>query len=169
MENSVKLYSLNLTQAKGALFALLFVAGNIVLPQLCHSIPQGGPIFLPIYFFTLVGAYKYGWQVGLLTAVASPLLNNAFFGMPATGMLPVVLTKSVLLAASAALVARKSGRLTLATLLLVVVSYQALGSLAEWAFNGNFFAALQNLRLGFPGLLIQILGGYVVLRFLLKK
>ena len=64
METSVKLYSLQYTQAKTYLFATLFVIGNIVLPQLAHTVPQGGFIFLPIYFFTLIAAYKYGWQAG---------------------------------------------------------------------------------------------------------
>ncbi len=66
---SIKLYSLNYRQTVTYGAALLFVAGNIVLPQLCHLVPQEGLILLPIYFFTLIGAYKYGWQVGLLTAV----------------------------------------------------------------------------------------------------
>ncbi len=53
-------------------FCLLFIAGNILLPQLCHLIPDGGKILLPIYFFTLIAGYKFGLKVGLLTAVLSP-------------------------------------------------------------------------------------------------
>ena len=37
METSAKLYSLNYSNVKTYLFALLFIAGNIALPQLCHS------------------------------------------------------------------------------------------------------------------------------------
>lgn len=44
METTVKLYSLNFRQAKTYWFTLLFVAGNLILPQLCHLIPQGGLI-----------------------------------------------------------------------------------------------------------------------------
>ncbi len=98
---AVKLYSLDYRDAKTYLAAALFVAGNILLPQICHSVPQGGLRWLPIYFFTLVGAYKYGWRVGLLTAVLSPLVNSALFGMPAAAALPAILLKSVLLAAAA--------------------------------------------------------------------
>ena len=32
-----------------------------------------GPAMLPIYFFTLIGAYKYGFKVGMLTAVLSQI------------------------------------------------------------------------------------------------
>ena len=62
METSVKLYSLKHSNVKTYLFALLFVAGNIALPQLCHLVPYGGPTLLPIYFFTLIAAYKYGFH-----------------------------------------------------------------------------------------------------------
>ena len=82
METSAKLYSLNYSNVKTYLFALLFVAGNIALPQLCHLVPYGGPTLLPIYFFTLIAAYKYGFRVGLLTAVLSPVINHVLFAMP---------------------------------------------------------------------------------------
>lgn len=98
---TVKLYSMEYNYAKTYWIAVLFVAGNIFLPQLCHLIPQGGIRWLPIYFFTLIGAYKYGWRVGLLTALASPLVNSALFGMPAVAGLPAILLKSVLLALTA--------------------------------------------------------------------
>lgn len=62
---TVKLYALSYNNVKTYLAASLFVLGNLVMPQLFHLIPQGGMIWLPIYFFTLVGAYKYGWKVGL--------------------------------------------------------------------------------------------------------
>lgn len=79
---TVKLYSLEFANAKTYLAAALFAVGNILLPQLCHQVHLGGPTWLPIYFFTLVGACKYGWRVGLLTAVVSPLVNSLLFGMP---------------------------------------------------------------------------------------
>lgn len=72
MEAAVKLYSLDYNNVKTYLTALLFVAGNMILPQIFHLVPQGGITWLPIYFFTLVAAYKYGWKVGLLTGVLSP-------------------------------------------------------------------------------------------------
>lgn len=66
METSAKLYSLNYSNVKTYLSALLFIAGNIALPQLCHLIPYGGPTLLPIYFFTLIAGYKYGFCVGII-------------------------------------------------------------------------------------------------------
>ena len=98
MESTTKLYSLNYTNANTYLFAFVFIVGNVVLPQLCHLVHLGGPAMLPIYFFTLIGAYKYGFKVGMLTAVLSPLVNSFLFGMPSVTILPAILVKSVLLA-----------------------------------------------------------------------
>lgn len=72
---TVKLYSLDYSNARTYLMAALFIAGNMALPQLFHLIPQGGITWLPIYFFTLIGAYKFGWKVGLLTAILSPIIK----------------------------------------------------------------------------------------------
>ena len=138
----------------------MFGAGNIGLPQLCHLGPKGGVTWLPIYFCTLVGAYKYGWKAGLLTAVLSPLLNSWWFGMPA----PAILLKSVLLAVGAGLVAARFQKVTLPLLLAVVLFYQLAGTLGEWALSGSLFTALQDFRIGIPGMLLQVVGGYWVIR-----
>ena len=122
METSVKLYSLNYSNVKTYLFALLFVAGNIALPQLCHLIPYGGPTLLPIYFFTLVASYKYGFRVGLLTAILSPVINHLLFAMPSETALPVILIKSTLLAGASALAARTLKSVSLLGVLGVVLS-----------------------------------------------
>lgn len=82
METSAKLYSLSFSNVKTYLFAFLFVAGNIALPQLCHLVPMGGPTLLPIYFFTLIAAYKFGFRVGLLTALLSPVINHLLLVCP---------------------------------------------------------------------------------------
>lgn len=167
--NTIALYQLGVRNLKTYLFALLFIAGNILLPQLCHLVPQGGLILLPIYFFTLVGAYKYGFTVGLLTAVLSPLVNNLLFAMPAAPMLPVIMVKGALLAAIAAFVASRANLIMLVSLVIAVVAAQLFGSLFEWAYTGSLSAAIQDIALGWPGLLLQVFGGYLVLSFVLKK
>ncbi|MCI6617642.1 MAG: ECF transporter S component [Prevotella sp.] len=158
------IYQLGLREMKTYLLTVLFIVGNILLPQLCHLIPQGGLILLPIYFFTLIGAYKYGLPVGLLTAIGSPLVNHLLFGMPPAAMLPVILVKGSLLALAAALIAARMGRVSLAGVAMAVVACQAVGMLAEWAITGSGAAALQDVRLGFPGLLLQVFGGWALLR-----
>ncbi len=167
--SSVKLYSLGYGEVRTYMVAALFILGNIALPQLCHLVPQGGLTWLPIYFFTLVGAYKYGWRVGLLTAVMSPLVNCAAFGMPAVAALPAILLKSALLAGAAGYAAYRFKRVSFAVLVGVVLFYQTVGTIGEWAIVGNFFAAVQDFRVGIPGMLLQILGGWALIRFVLKR
>lgn len=162
------LYTIKLSDSKAYLFSALFVLGNIVLPQLCHFIPSGGPTLLPIYFFTLIAAYKYGWQVGLLTAVASPIVNHALFGMPSATMLPVLLFKSAVLALSASFIAHRFRKVSILLLLAVVLSYQIIGTLFEWPIMGSLTVALQDFRIGVPGMLIQIFGGFLFLKYLNK-
>ena len=169
METTVKLYSLNFRQAKTYWFTLLFVAGNLILPQLCHLIPQGGLILLPIYFFTLIAAYKFGIRVGLLTAVLSPLAHSALFGMPAAAVLPEILIKSVTLAVAAAMAARYLKNVSMLAMVAVVLAYQIIGSLFEWVLTGSFLTAMQDFRLGVPGMLLQIVAGYALLKWLAKR
>lgn len=160
MEREIKIYNYGLNELKTYLFVLLFVAGNIILPQLCHLIPDGGKMFLPIYFFTLVASYKYGVKVGLMTAVLSPIINSLLFGMPALALLPAILTKSVVLALVASFVANKTHKISIVNLLIVVLTYQCVGTLAEWAMTSSFYVAIQDFRLGIPGMILQLFGTY---------
>jgi hypothetical protein len=168
MDTTVKLYSLSYKESKTYLFSLIFIAGNIVLPQICHFVPGGGLMWLPIYFFTLIAAYKYGIGVGLLTAIASPLINSLLFGMPPVAVLPVIIIKSVLLAVGAAYAAHLSGKISFLAIAAAVVAYQLVGTLIEWAIVANFFRAVNDLRVGYPGILIQIFAGYAVLKAINK-
>ena len=165
---NIALHQLGISELKTYLLAVAFVIGNIALPQLCHLVPQGGLILLPIYFFTLIAAYKYGFTVGLLTAVFSPLANHLLFGMPPSAMLPIILVKSTLLALAAAYIAKKTQKVSLLTVTLAVVAYQAVGMLVEWAMTGSLQAALQDIWLGYPGIFLQIVGGWLILRYVLK-
>ena len=82
---------------------------------------------------------------------------------------PANLLKSVLLAVAASLAAWRAGRVTLPLLAGVVLFYQLFGSLGEWAWTGSAKAALQDIRIGLPGMLAQVFAGYAVLRYLLRN
>ena len=166
MEKEIKIYNLDFDQLKTYLFVTLFVAGNIIFPQLCHLIPNGGHIFLPIYFFTLIASYKYGMKVGVMTTVLSPAVNSILFGMPAVAVVPSIMIKSVFLAIAASWVAEKSNKVSLWSVLLVILSYQLFGSLVEWIMTGSLYAAAVDFRLGVPGMLIQWLGGFLFIKYM---
>jgi hypothetical protein len=154
--------------AKLYLLALAFALGNLLLPMAVHAMPQGGLIFLPLFFFTLVAAYAEGLNAGLLVALASPLLNTALTGMPPLGLLPLILLKSLFIAIAAALSAARLRRISLPAIAGLVLAMQALGALAEWALLGSLAGALRSAWLGIPGMLIMSLGGYALLRWVAR-
>ena len=125
--------------------------------------------WLPIYFFTLVGAYKCGWRVGLLTAILSPLVNSAFFGMPPAAALPAILLKSTLMSIIGGYVASRFHKASILLLTVVVLSYQVIGTLGEWAMKGDFWLAVQDFRIGIPGMLLQVFGGWIFINRLIRK
>lgn len=169
MQTTLRTETLSFNNYRTWLLASLFIAGNIIMPQLFHTVRLGGPTWLPIYFFTLVGAWIGGWRTGLLTALASPVINSLVFGMPAVAMLPTIILKSSLLAGAAAYAGRHQMKATLATVALVILSYQLPGTLGEWALTGSADMALGDLTIGLPGLLLQLFGATAVINFIIDK
>lgn len=151
------------SQVRFYLWVAVFTVGNLVFPALVHTIPRGGLIFLPIYFFTLVAAYRWGLWAGLATAVLSPLANTLLTGMPPWPMVDLIVVKSLLLAVAASVVASRSRQVSLLSLVLVVVAYQLGGGVYEAFRAGSVAAALSDWVLGWPGLVIQVIGGGLVL------
>lgn len=167
--STVRLYSLSARRAGTWIAAAAFIAGGIVVSQLCCLIPDGGRILLPLCFFTLLGAYKYGWRVGLLTALVSPAAGALLFGTPAAAALPVVIFKTVAAALAASLAASYTGRITLRTMAAVVLSYQAAGLLFGWTWSGSLAAAVQDFRMGLAGMVVQAVGVWAAIRYLFRR
>ena len=87
--------------------------------------------------------------------------------MPVVEMLPVILTKSALLAGAAAFFAHKAGKVSLCAILFAILAYQIVGTGIEVIINNfNIQASLGDFRLGIPGMLVQLFGGYLVLKAL---
>ena len=116
----------------------------------------------------VIAAYKYGFRVGLLTAVLSPVINHVLFAMPSEAVLPIILIKSTLLAGASALAARTVKTVSLLAVLGVILSYQLIGTAFEWMIEGDFYIAVQDFRIGIPGMLIQWFGGYALLKAIAK-
>ena len=89
--------------------------------------------------------------------------------MPPAGVLPAILLKSVLLAVVAGCAANCFKRISIPVLALVVLAYQLIGTLGEWAMVGNLALAFQDFRIGIPGMGLQILGGYLFIKYLVYK
>ena len=165
MEATVRLYTLNYDEAKTYLWAAIFVACNLVLPQVFHLIPQGGIIFSPLSLVILVGAYKFGWKTGLLTALASPLVNHLLTGMPAWEVMPVMTMKLAILALVAGLAAQRFKTVSLPLLIGVVLVCKAIEALGELALTGGIAATIADFTIGWPGLLLQVVGTWLILKY----
>lgn len=164
MEASIRLYSLSYSEKLTYLAAALFIACNIALPQLFHLIPQGGIIFSPLSLVIMAGAYKLGWRAALLAAVASPIVNHALFGMPAADVMTLMAVKLSLLAVIAGLAAQYFKSVSLPILVGVVLTVKAFEFLAEFLLTGNVAATVADFTIGWPGLLLQVLGTYAILK-----
>lgn len=156
--------TLTLAQPKTYTWSAAFIAANIALPHLFHLIPGGGVMFLPIYFFTLIGAMRYGMQLGLLTAVMTPIVGNLIFGAPAAAMLPDMLFKGTMLAIIGAAASHRFGT-SLVSCLGAVVAAFALVGLAEWPFTGAAYA-FQDFVTGLPGMAMMTLGAFLTSKFI---
>ena len=165
MEANVKLYAFNYDEAKTYLWAMVFVACNLILPQVFHLIPQGGIIFAPLSFVILAGAYKFGWKTGLLAALASPLVNHAITGMPAWGVMPVMTLKLAVIALVAGLAAQRFKTISLPLILVVVLVSMALGALGELAITSGIAGTIQDCTVGWPGILLQVFGTWLIIKY----
>lgn len=165
MNASAKLYTLNYDEAKTYLWASIFVACNLVLPHVFHLIPQGGIIFAPLSLVILIGAYKLGWKVGLIAALASPLVNHLLTGMPAWPVLVVMTFKLVVLALIAGFTAQHFKRVSWFLLIGVVLSSLIIGGLGELLLTGGIEATIQDFTIGWPGIHLQVVGAYLVCKY----
>ena len=163
MTTNVKLYTLHYSETQTYLWAAIFMAANTLLPQLFHLIPQGGIMFAPLSFVILAGSYKFGWKTGLLAALASPIVNNLIWGAPLWEVIPVMALKLAFLALAAGLTAQYFRKVDLLLLVGVVLITELLGGIAEWALTGGITATIADFTIGWPGLLLQVLGTYAVL------
>lgn len=62
--------------------------------------------------------------------------------------------------------ANRFKRISIPVLALAVLAYQFIGTLGEWAMVGNLALAFQDFRIGIPGMGLQILGGYLFIKYL---
>jgi hypothetical protein len=157
--------TLGLKDARLYLVIAAMVLGNLLLPMALHRIPDAGRTFLPILFFTLIAGWRFGAKAGLLTGVLSPLINHYLTGMPPAPVLQSLMLQSALLGILAAVIASRSRELTLPALALAVFLHQALILLPQ-ALQAGLRPAFATFELRLPGILLQILGGFVLLWFL---
>lgn len=145
------------------IFASLFVAFGLILPQLFHLVGGTGPIFLPMHIPVLLAGFFLGARYGLLVGLLTPILSSMTTGMPvipilyfmmfelmAYGFLSGYLYKNRKFPAMISLLlAMIGGRAVLAAVVFVL---QALLGL-KFSPMGYLTGALTS---GVPGMVIQV-------------
>jgi hypothetical protein len=89
--------------------------------------------------------------------------------MPATEVMGVMTMKLGVLALVAGLAAQYFKTLSLPMLLGVVLVCKAIEALGELILTGGISATIADFTIGWPGLLLQIVGGYLIIKYLLNK
>lgn len=158
------MFTLAFNETRTYLWSAVFILCNLVLPQLCHLIPQGGVMLAPLSLVIMAGAYKFGWKPALIAAALSPLVNHYATGMPAWGVLQVMTVKLIILALVAGLAAQYYRKATLPILVGVVLTAELLGGLGELALTGGIAATIADFAIGWPGLILQVAGTYLLVK-----
>ncbi len=104
---SFKFLELQFTQSRLYLASCIFVFFSVATPYLCHLFSLTGKVLLPLYFFTILAAYKFGWKAGMFTALLSPIISYLLSGMPNGHILILVVLKGVALGVFAGFIAKK--------------------------------------------------------------
>ena len=76
--------------------------------------------------------------------------------------------KSLALVLAVEVVSRKMD-FSIFSVAIAVLAYQLVGMTVEFFMDFNFLHALQDIRIGWPGILIQIVGGYFVIKALQRR
>ena len=160
----VQTKTITLKDTISSVMTLLFIAANIGLPHLFHMIPDGGIMFLPIYFFTAVAAVLYGRNMGIITAIMSPTMGYFIFGAPRLTMIPDMILKGVLLSVVITFFLAKcrKTRNRYMSIPIGVITAWAVAGIMELPFWEMHFAFLDFFT-GIPGLCFMTIGGWIAL------
>ncbi|MBR0385219.1 MAG: ECF transporter S component [Erysipelotrichaceae bacterium] len=80
-----------MNRTRKLVFAALFIALGVALPQAFHAVPNAGSVFLPMHIPVLIAGYVVGPVYGLACGILTPLLSHLLFHMPPAPVLPGML------------------------------------------------------------------------------
>ena len=100
-----------------------------------------------------------------MAAVASPLVNHLLTGQPAWGVLEVMTLKLVVLALVAGLAAQYFRKVSIPILVGVVLVSLLIGALGELILTGGIAATVADVTIGWPGLLLQVIGTWLIIKW----
>lgn len=161
--------SLLFSNLKLYLITSILLICSITFPALLHSFGINGQIFLPIYFFSLLGGITYGWRCGLIMGLLSPIISFLFSNMPVLNILPFVIIKSLLIGYVSGLLFEKY---KIKNIFLIVLESifltQFIGFILIFSLTSNINLALMDIKIGYTGILLQIIFIPLLSRLILR-
>ncbi len=162
--------ALKYSDIRSYILIALFVMLNVAVPWVFHQFHLAGATYLPMHLLILISGLAFGWRVGVIVGLLTPLASYAVSGMPVLPILPQVMVELSAYGLLAGILLEKfslrmiwsllgamvAGRLVLFLAALVVYVaagevYSPLGleaspSLAVWSV----------IKQGWPGIVIQL-------------
>ena len=161
---------LKYTDVRIYIFAVAFVLLDVAVPWVFHQFHLAGPTYLPMHIFVFVAALLFGWRLGLLVGLITPLASYAVSGMPLLPVLPQIMIELSVYGLAAGMLrerfnlrvawsllgAMTAGRLALllAVLMVYVIAgrvYSPLGAEAN-----PVLAVWTTVKQGWPGIALQL-------------
>lgn len=143
------------------IFIAAFVLLDVAVPWALHRLhPLAGPTFLPLFFFSLLAGLLFGWRVGLLVGLISPIVGYLVSGSPALWRLVEIIIENSVFGFSAGLLAPRLKSSAVWSLLgALIAGYLAL-ILSVLIFHPEkvnpLVWAVQTIQQGWPGIAIQL-------------
>lgn len=151
---------------KKLVYAGLFLAIGLLLPQAFHFLPVGpnaGKMFLPMHIPVLLAGFLAGPVVGLAVGVMSPILSSILFSMPPVLILPQM-TMELMTYGILAGVLGKRIKNTYVSLILTLIGGRIVNGLMYIVMFNLFGMKMLNVEVffasivtGLPGIVIQII------------
>ncbi|MEG0918908.1 MAG: ECF transporter S component [Anaerovoracaceae bacterium] len=155
-----------MNSTKKIVYAGLFLALGLLLPQAFHFLPVGanaGKIFLPMHIPVLLAGFLAGPVVGLAVGIMSPVLSSILFGMPAVLILPAMAMELMTYGLLAGILGNKinnnyvsliltliGGRIVNGIMYIILFNLFGMKMLNAQVFFGS-------IAMGLPGIIIQII------------
>lgn len=103
--HSISQGTVSLTSPRNWALSALFVGASVFFTQLFLLLTTNFVVWLPFMLITLFVAYRYGWKMGMVTAIVSPALNYILFAEPGANTLSIVMFTGALIVGITALTA----------------------------------------------------------------
>lgn len=161
---------LRFTDVRSYVIAAVFILLDVLVPRLFHSFNLAGATYLPMHIFVLLASLLFGWRAGLIVGLLTPISSYAVSQMPAAAILPQVTVELAAYGLVAGILRERfnlkpvwsllgamvSGRIALFTAIAVIYLIKGIAISPLSAYATPWAAVWSAIKLGIPGMLLQI-------------